>query len=73
MARPTVSRVLYEQIVGRGLRGPKFGGTATCAILDCEDNFRGDRPQLGYEAFRKVWLEQRRGRGSSPPADGSLS
>ncbi|MEP7009106.1 MAG: DEAD/DEAH box helicase [Acidobacteriota bacterium] len=68
MARPTVSRVLYEQIVGRGLRGPKFGGTATCAILDCEDNFRGDRPQLGYEAFRKVWLERRRGRGSILPA-----
>ncbi|HXU29835.1 MAG TPA: DEAD/DEAH box helicase [Thermoanaerobaculia bacterium] len=61
MARPTVSRVLYEQIVGRGLRGPKFGGTETCVILDCEDNFRGDRPQLGYEAFRKVWLERRRG------------
>ncbi len=62
MARPTVSRVLYEQIVGRGLRGPKFGGTATCAILDCEDNFRGARPQLGYEAFRKVWFDRRRGR-----------
>src|SRR5690606_2008490 len=26
MARPTVSRVLYEQMVGRALRGPKFGG-----------------------------------------------
>jgi DNA repair protein RadD len=55
MARPTVSRVLYEQIVGRGLRGPKFGGTAKCVILDCEDMFRGTRPELGYERFRKVW------------------
>jgi superfamily II DNA or RNA helicase len=55
MARPTVSRVLYEQIVGRGLRGPLFGGTEECVILDCEDLFRGERPQLGYERFRKIW------------------
>jgi superfamily II DNA or RNA helicase len=55
MARPTVSRVLYEQIVRRGLRGVRFGGTATCEIQDCEDNFGGDRPPLGYEAFRRVW------------------
>ncbi|HEX4962089.1 MAG TPA: DEAD/DEAH box helicase family protein [Thermoanaerobaculia bacterium] len=55
MARPTVSRVLYEQIVGRGLRGPKFGGTETCVVVDCEDNYRGERPPMGYEAFRRVW------------------
>ncbi len=55
MARPTVSRVLYEQIVGRGLRGSLFGGTDTCVILDCEDDFKGERPELGYERFRKVW------------------
>ena len=56
VARPTVSQVLYEQMVGRGLRGPKFGGTETCVILDCEDTFRGEvRPQLGYTRFRKVW------------------
>jgi superfamily II DNA or RNA helicase len=55
MARPTVSRVLYEQIVGRGLRGPLFGGTAVCTVVDCHDDFRGPRPELGYEAFRRVW------------------
>ena len=58
MARPTVSQVLYEQMVGRGLRGPMFGGTKTCVILDCEDSFRGEvRPQLGYTRFRKVWAK----------------
>jgi superfamily II DNA or RNA helicase len=56
VARPTVSRVLYEQIVGRGLRGPKFGGTATCVIFNCEDNYTGEPPPLGYECFRQVWL-----------------
>jgi superfamily II DNA or RNA helicase len=55
MARPTVSQVLYEQMVGRGLRGPAFGGTGTCTIIDCKDDIRGPRPELGYEAFRKVW------------------
>src|SRR6266851_6525083 len=30
VARPTVSQVLYEQMVGRGLRGVKFGGTQVC-------------------------------------------
>ena len=55
MARPTVSQVLYEQMVGRGLRGPKFGGTETCTIIDCKDDIRGQKPELGYEAFRRVW------------------
>lgn len=55
MARPTVSRVLYEQILGRGLRGPMFGGTQTCVVIDCEDDFPNGRPELGYEAFRRIW------------------
>lgn len=55
MGRPTVSQVLYEQMVGRGLRGARFGGTETCVILDCVDDYRGERPQLGYEGFRAVW------------------
>lgn len=58
MARPTVSRVLYEQMIGRGLRGPKFGGTVTCNIIDLEDNYRSDRPVLGYQAFRELWTSQ---------------
>jgi len=55
MARPTVSQVLYEQMVGRGLRGPRFGGTATCQIVDLEDNYRSERPELGYKRFRALW------------------
>jgi superfamily II DNA or RNA helicase len=55
MARPTVSQVLYEQMVGRGLRGPNFGGTATCHIVDLEDNYRSERPELGYRRFRELW------------------
>jgi superfamily II DNA or RNA helicase len=74
MARPTMSRVLYEQIVGRGLRGTTFGGTETCVILDCADNYDGVRPELGYEQSRRVWSEESEvvppkapGRGRSRP------
>jgi len=55
MARPTVSQVLYEQMIGRGLRGPRFGGTETCDIIDLEDKYRSERPKLGYQQFRDLW------------------
>ena len=34
----------------------KFGDTKTCTI-DCRDDYRGARPPLGYETFRKIWHE----------------
>ena len=58
MARPTGSQVRYEQMVGRGLRGERFGGTATCHVVDLEDNYRVERPQLGYKRFRALWLDR---------------
>ena len=59
MARPTVSQVLYEQMIGRGLRGRRFGGTDHCVIVDLEDNYRSERLTLGYQAFRALWRRQR--------------
>ena len=38
IARPTMSVVLYSQMIGRGLRGQRSGGTAQCVILNVEDN-----------------------------------
>ena len=55
VARPTVSGVLYEQMIGRGLRGPAFGGTEQCVIVNCRDSYRSRKPALGYEAFRYLW------------------
>jgi superfamily II DNA or RNA helicase len=55
VARPTVSQVLYEQMVGRGLRGPKFGGTEHCVIVNCEDDYRSQTPRLGYVGWREIW------------------
>lgn len=40
VARPTTSPVLYEQMVGRGMRGPEFGGTKECLVIDVDDNIR---------------------------------
>ena len=56
LGRPTMSGVLYQQMVGRGLRGEKFGGTTHCVLLDCEDGIQGGRRlDLGYKQFRKLW------------------
>jgi len=55
LARPVVSQVLYEQMVGRGLRGTMFGGTDKCIILDFEDNIEGHGRPLAYRRFRNLW------------------
>ena len=39
IARPTLSVVLYSQMLGRGIRGPNMGGTKDCIIVNVKDNF----------------------------------
>lgn len=53
LARPTLSPVLYEQMLGRGLRGPRNGGTAKCKILHFEDDFSafGGIEPMSYGRF----------------------
>jgi superfamily II DNA or RNA helicase len=60
IARPVSSKVLYAQMVGRGLRGPKNGGTSNCLILDYEDS-AGDYRNLDAlrRKFRSVWKDSR--------------
>jgi superfamily II DNA or RNA helicase len=41
LARPTMSRILFQQMVGRGLRGPNLGGTAHCNVVAFYDNVLG--------------------------------
>lgn len=55
LCRPTTSEVLYEQIIGRGLRGPQFGGTADCTIIDFADNVRRLGRPLAYARFADSW------------------
>ena len=37
IARPTKSLVLYSQMVGRAIRGPKAGGTDSCTVVTVVD------------------------------------
>ena len=37
ITRPTWSALRYAQMVGRGLRGPKNGGTEQCLVIDVQD------------------------------------
>lgn len=53
ISRPTLSIVLYSQMIGRGLRGPAIGGTETCKIIDVVDNIENyDNPDICYEYFK---------------------
>jgi len=47
------SPVRFMQTIGRGLRGPKNGGTSNCRILTVEDNI------IGYSGRRPIdwWRE----------------
>lgn len=64
ICRPTRSVVLYEQIVGRGLRGPKFGGTEECDVVDFADNILRLGQPISYARFADVWNEATERRGS---------
>ena len=57
VARPTASSVLYEQMIGRGMRGPEFGGTERCLIIDVEDNLRF-QGQMAARRHRDIWLNR---------------
>ncbi|MER5646028.1 DEAD/DEAH box helicase [Streptosporangium sp. NPDC002524] len=55
VARPTYSPNVYQQMIGRGLRGPKNGGKETCLILDVADNIINYDRQLAFTQFEHLW------------------
>lgn len=58
MARPTMSPIVYAQMVGRGLRGPAFGGTENINILDFVDQDEEHKKTLQtYESMINHSLE----------------
>ena len=54
IGRPTASPVLYEQMIGRGMRGPRFGGTTECLVVDIEDNIRFGG-QMAFARYADYW------------------
>ena len=61
VARPAKSTVLYTQMIGRGMRGPKMGGTEDVWLVDLDDQiqlssaYRRDVIDLGWKSFSKHW------------------
>lgn len=55
VARPVYSPNLYFQMIGRGLRGPKNGGTERCLILNVRDNIENFDQKLAFTELDWLW------------------
>jgi superfamily II DNA or RNA helicase len=55
VARPTYSPNLYQQMIGRGLRGPLNGGKETCLIVNVQDNVVSYGEDLAFRDFEYLW------------------
>ncbi|MFJ2892687.1 DEAD/DEAH box helicase [Streptomyces sp. NPDC087305] len=55
VARPVYSTNVYQQMIGRGLRGPKNGGEKTCLILNVSDNIANFDTKLAFTQFEHLW------------------
>ena len=55
VARPTFSPNRYLQMVGRGLRGPKNGGSEWTTIVNVQDNVEQFGTVLAFGHFEYLW------------------
>ncbi|MFJ8669066.1 DEAD/DEAH box helicase [Streptomyces sp. NPDC093600] len=55
VARPVYSPNVYQQMIGRGLRGPLNGGKETCLILNVRDNIENFDTALAFTQFEHLW------------------
>ncbi len=60
VGRPIKSTLLYTQMIGRGMRGTKSGGTTDMLIVDIDDNFQiqdnfRTSVSLGWKIFKDYW------------------
>lgn len=55
VARPVYSPNVYQQMIGRGLRGPLNGGKETCLILTVRDNVQNFDTALAFTQFEHLW------------------
>lgn len=55
VARPTYSPNVYQQMIGRGLRGPKNGGKEECLIINVADNIAQYGEELAFRKFEHLW------------------
>jgi superfamily II DNA or RNA helicase len=55
VTRPTFSPNVYQQMIGRGLRGPLNGGSEEVLIVNVEDNFQQFGDDLAFREFEHLW------------------
>ncbi|MEU9466463.1 DEAD/DEAH box helicase [Streptomyces avermitilis] len=55
VARPVYSTNVYQQMIGRGLRGTENGGKDTCLILNVSDNIANFDTHLAFTQFEHLW------------------
>jgi superfamily II DNA or RNA helicase len=55
VTRPTYSPNVYQQMIGRGLRGPKNGGKERCLIVNVADTFAEFGEKLAFLDFEYLW------------------
>ena len=55
VARPVYSPNLYFQMIGRGLRGPKNGGSDRCLIVNVRDNIENFNRELAFSGLDWLW------------------
>jgi superfamily II DNA or RNA helicase len=59
VARPTFSPNAYQQMIGRGLRGPANRGKARCLIVNVRDNWTMYGDRLAFYEFEPLWKPER--------------
>ena len=55
ITRPTKSVILYSQMIGRGLRGPKMGGNEECLLIDVKENLDAYNENDAFKHFDDYW------------------
>ena len=56
ISHPVKSSILYEQILGRGSRGPKVGGDEFSSIFELDENFEYHGDPISYMRFKNRYL-----------------
>ena len=55
VARPVYSPNVYFQMIGRGLRGPRNGGSHECLIVNIRDNIANFQRKLAFSGLHWLW------------------
>lgn len=58
ITRPTTSEVRYQQMIGRGLRGPKNGGSKEVLIVNVLDNVVEFGDSIAFDSLKEIIDEE---------------